>query len=192
MCTYSCGYGLQSTGLANVTETYHSASATHLSSMDQATQALAEQGAREDAPTGTTPRKRVWEYVDRWELTKSRDAILRAWKERGISGAGSEAFPVGRLHLPEEELDEDTEMAVDEAKSPLVEPEVFGSEYPIAASLASSVSSMASIPVPTSHHALAQPLKKGVGKKPSLPTLGTLTDSRTTNVHTTQGSRRAR
>jgi hypothetical protein len=189
-----CTCDLQSTGLANVTKTYRNASATHLSSAHQATQALVEHGTREDAKTGTTPRKRVWEYVDQWELTRSRDVILNAWRQRGISGVGSETFLEEHVHIPEDELDENTQMGVaaEETRLPSVEPEVFSpSEYPITASLASSVSSMVSIPVPAPHAAPASSLKTAVGRKPSLPTLGMLTDSRTTNIHTTRGSRRA-
>ena len=35
------------------------------------------QGAREDLPTGKTPTKRVHYFADHWELTKSRDLLLK-------------------------------------------------------------------------------------------------------------------
>lgn len=41
-----------------------------------------ENGTREDAPTGSTPRKRAWEYDDEWELTGTREAVLRDWAMR--------------------------------------------------------------------------------------------------------------
>jgi kinesin family protein 11 len=160
--------------------------------MNQVTQALAEQGTREDASMGTTPRKRVWKYVDQWEPTKGRDAILKGWKERN-SGPGSKAILAE--HQPSLEDDkkfiEDTEMAVD-APLPLVEPEVLNpSEYPMATSPTSSMSSTGSI-LETTSSALAIPVKKVTGSKSGPQVLGTLTDSRVANVHTTRGSRRGR
>lgn len=40
-------------------------------------QILQEQGAREDEPSGSTPRKRTWQFVDRWDTTKSREILLQ-------------------------------------------------------------------------------------------------------------------
>ena len=51
-----------------------------LSGLRQANKALQEQGTREDIPTGTTPRKRAWEYDDDWERTQDRDTVLREWR----------------------------------------------------------------------------------------------------------------
>lgn len=44
-------------GLVNVTATYQNAASMDLSSILQSTQSLAEQGTKEDASTGLTPRK---------------------------------------------------------------------------------------------------------------------------------------
>jgi kinesin family protein 11 len=41
-----------------------------------------ENATREDVPTGSTPRKRVWEYDDDWERTGTREAVLRDWAMR--------------------------------------------------------------------------------------------------------------
>lgn len=53
------------------------------------TNSLVDQGSREDLPTGTTPRKRVWQYTDNWELTKERETIVRDWKRRGVRSQDS-------------------------------------------------------------------------------------------------------
>ncbi|KAF7294898.1 Kinesin motor domain-containing protein [Mycena indigotica] len=100
--------------LSNATEIYQKASNSELSSLKEATKLLGEQGTKADAPTGHTPKKRTWQYVDKWELTKSRAELL---KSRG---------PVDE---EEEQLEE--QMAVDESPP----------NSPIAVSLASSTSS---------------------------------------------------
>ncbi|KAK0450884.1 kinesin 2 [Armillaria borealis] len=146
---------------------------TQVSSLGSATRSLAEQGAKEDVPTGSTPRRKVWEYVDHWELTKSRDALLEAWRQNGASSVGSETFLAEHLPLPEE----DDIMAVDEILS--------SPGSPVApASLVSSASSV-------SYPSIPQPVMKGNTKYSTKGTgvvTGTLTDAR--NVYTTRGSRR--
>jgi kinesin family protein 11 len=60
---------------------YRNDTASNLFGLRQANKALQEQGTREDIPTGTTPRKRAWEYDDDWERTQDRDTILREWRQ---------------------------------------------------------------------------------------------------------------
>ncbi|KAI6167000.1 P-loop containing nucleoside triphosphate hydrolase protein [Pisolithus thermaeus] len=67
--------------LSNSAELYHKAVSGELNSLQDMTRSLVDQGTREDVPTGMTPRKRVWEYVDKWELTKNRDALLQSWRQ---------------------------------------------------------------------------------------------------------------
>jgi kinesin family protein 11 len=134
--------------------------------------ALAEHGARADTSTGSTPRKRVWQYVDQWELTKSRAELLQTWRE-----AGSDTFLAEHQPLPEVELDEEDvdAMIVDQDfRSPLSE--THRSESPTTVSLASSVSSTMALPPPR----LIAVAKKGVGSQPKIP----LADTR--NVYTTR------
>jgi kinesin family protein 11 len=45
--------------------------------MRVANQRLTDQGTRPDKPTGATPRKKVWNYVDHWDLTENRQDLLR-------------------------------------------------------------------------------------------------------------------
>ncbi|KAI6022678.1 kinesin motor domain-containing protein [Pisolithus marmoratus] len=67
--------------LSNSVELYHKAASGELNTLQDMTRSLVDQGTREDVPTGMTPRKRVWEYVDKWELTKSRDILLQSWRQ---------------------------------------------------------------------------------------------------------------
>jgi len=39
-------------------------------------------GIKDDFPSGSTPRKRKWQYRDEWLLTKSRSDLLSDWQER--------------------------------------------------------------------------------------------------------------
>lgn len=173
-----------------MTSIYRNATSSQLESIAGAVDALAAQGAREDVPTGTTPRKRVWEYVDKWELTKSREVVLQTWKEQGISKVGSGTFLAEHLPFPEEggDLDDDTKTMFPSTTPISPEPENIPSMVgsPDALSLISSTSSIASGVAPGPR----LPLKKAPSHRKGIPSLGTLTDSR--NVYTTRGSRRAR
>ncbi|KAF8212191.1 kinesin 2 [Mycena galopus ATCC 62051] len=163
----------ESTSLSSATDTYHKISKSELSTATNAIKALVEHGAKADTSTGTTPRKRVWQYVDQWELTKSRAELLQTWRGTGVSGVGSETFLAEHRPLPEPEEDEEDveEMAVDEdVRSPLSE---SASESPEAVSLASSASSS---------NALPPPRQIPVPKKTSRPAIAPLTDTR--NVYT--------
>jgi kinesin family protein 11 len=52
--------------------------------MRKTTESLIDQGTREDLPTGSTPRKRIWQYTDDWELTKDRDTVIQLWKRKAV------------------------------------------------------------------------------------------------------------
>ncbi|KAJ7920103.1 P-loop containing nucleoside triphosphate hydrolase protein [Mycena leptocephala] len=156
----------ETTSLSSTTETYHKISRNELSSAMNAIKALAEHGAQPDTPTGTTPRKRVWQYVDQWELTKSRGELLQTWRETGASATASDTFLAQHQPLREvgaEEEEDGDAMAVDEVMSPLSESGSSG-ESPTAVSLASSASSIA-LPPPS------QVAKKGVGSRPRIAPL---------------------
>ena len=188
----------ESSSLAAATDTYGSVSSGHLTNLRHVTQSLVQDGMREDMHTGSTPRKRSWNYEDQWELTNSRDVLLRDWRRRGHSQAKSETFLAEHLPLPEgEEVDEDHEDHEDEMVVDSGTPEDIVEESitpppedlpPQVRSLSSSASSTtSSIPAP-----VAAGLKKptqGVLSKLGLPPVGTLTE-RSTNVIVTRGSRR--
>jgi kinesin family protein 11 len=53
-----------------------------LESIEQASNNLLSKGIKEDTPTGSTPRKRKWQYVDDWSLTASRNELLSSRSEK--------------------------------------------------------------------------------------------------------------
>jgi kinesin family member 11 len=197
---------LQTASLANVTTAYHKAASTDISSIQQSTRSLAEQGTKEDAPTGLTPRKRVWQYVDHWELTQSRDMVLKTWRQRGATKASSDVFmdenlpflmdenlPVQSENTGDEEDEEDVKaMMVDAVVSSpeqqqLEELGTLATESLVAVASSPSLTSL-SLPV------TQPPSKKmSIAMKSGLPTRGALTDRPTnTNIIANPASRRAR
>ncbi|KAG5342766.1 hypothetical protein C0989_008716 [Termitomyces sp. Mn162] len=158
-------------GLGTVTESYRTTAAENLSTLQTSIEVVSEHGAQEDKSIGQTPRKRTWDYVDEWDLTKPRDTILKAWRGQRISTVGSETFLAEHMTLPEDEVHEDEEsnsldltpdMEVENVPPPLV------------------------VPVPPLP--VTRPASK-MGHKRA-PSTDTLTDAR--NVYTTRSSRRAR
>ncbi|KAH8106971.1 P-loop containing nucleoside triphosphate hydrolase protein, partial [Cristinia sonorae] len=97
----------ETSGLSNSLNLYQTSASSHLTSMRQSMQTLSEDGTKEDTPTGTTPRKRVFEIPQRWELTKGRDVILKDWKARGVHSSSRETFLAEHLPLPEGHGSED-------------------------------------------------------------------------------------
>lgn len=184
----------ESTSLSIATDVYGSASNGHLTSLRHATQSLVQDGMKEDMPTGSTPRKRTWDYEDQWELTKSRDLLLKDWRRRGHSQAKSETFLAEHLPLPDEAVEEEgeVEMVVDSGTPEEVieetitpPPEDLPPQVQPLSSSASSTSS--AIPAPVTA-GLKKPTQ-GVLSKLGIRPVGTLTE-RSTNVIVTRGNRR--
>ncbi|PPQ83354.1 hypothetical protein CVT25_003993 [Psilocybe cyanescens] len=65
----------------SVTKDCQVASSKNLESIEQARATIANMGNNDDVPTGNTPRKRKWQYRDEWSLTRSREDLLRNWKQ---------------------------------------------------------------------------------------------------------------
>ncbi len=61
--------------------------------MRKTADSLIDQGTREDLPTGSTPRKRVWQYTDDWQLTKDRDTVIRLWKRKAAESQSQDDGP---------------------------------------------------------------------------------------------------
>lgn len=179
----------QTATLSSATQAYHSATAAQISTLRQATECLVEVGTREDQPTGNTPRKKMWQYQDEWELTKSRDVVLKEWRKRGPPAKDSEMFLVDD---GEDDAASDGDAMMREAD------EVEGvEEEALAQSMASSLASSSTaasvtirqkclspppIPLPPVPVPVLKPVHhKRDGSKSGLPTMGTLTE-RSTNI----------
>ncbi|KAF5391361.1 hypothetical protein D9757_001867 [Collybiopsis confluens] len=172
--------------LADLTSGYQTASRSQLSTVQKATIALSEQGTKEDTPTGFTPRKRSWRYVDEWERTGDRQTLLRAWRQ-GTSALGSETVLAEHTSLPTNDSDlaaEETDvMNIEQSQSPVPsEPEV-----PVVNTLQFSSSSSSSS---STYSTLPPSSPTGSGGKAAQPPPIPLADTR--NVYTTRGSRRRR
>lgn len=177
--------------------------------MRQMTESLVDRGGREDSPTGSTPRKRVWQYTDNWELTKDRESIIQGWKRRGArsqdSGSDSESSTARRCTIPQEcppaslkqpplpsvaAQPEDMSEPSDPSPPPYLEADP---EQPprsnVSLSLAPSIIPHIALPSAVSNPAT----KSKIGKAGSdvIPAMGTLTE-RSTNLIYGRGTRRAR
>lgn len=73
-------FTLQTSKLSSTIENHFNFSTERLSTLREISHTLIEQGARDDQPTGTTPRKRTIEFATEWDLTRPRDDLLREWK----------------------------------------------------------------------------------------------------------------
>lgn len=184
-------------------ERHHKLVTAGLDSIQQTSRSLLDQATREDIPTGMTPRKRAWEYVDNWELTKNRDVILRSWGG-GTASASTTPHSVARS-LPEESQDGDEQsdgevMPVGDGDltvtlSPPLESEVPRPPTPPVISLSLSTSSSVTLPVSQQLPSIRQPVraskKTTAIKSVSSTTTGALVD-RPTNILGPRGSRRVR
>jgi kinesin family member 11 len=174
--------------------------------MRKMTDSLADQGSREDLPTGSTPRKRVWQYTDSWELTKDRDTIIEGWKRRAVQSQEDEctssprclspAFPPDGLKhpiLPSVQVVARPANVTEQPNSlppPYLEVEAEESptsNFPLP--MAPLVVPAVALPAAVSN----PPMKTKIGKSGSevIPAMGTLTE-RSTNLIYGRGTRRAR
>ncbi|KAF8447950.1 P-loop containing nucleoside triphosphate hydrolase protein [Boletus edulis BED1] len=198
------------TNLSDSVERHHKMVSTGLSAIQQTSRSLLDQATREDVPTGMTPRKRNWEYIDNWELTKNRDAILQS--RRGGTSSGNvtplsvaQSLPAELQDTPHSDMqtDEEDTLEDDEVDGDLtatilpcnVASEVPRPPTPPMVSLSSSTSSSVTLPVVQELPPKVPPvmvLKKPTAAKPGLPTtMGALVD-RPTNILGPRGSRRVR
>ncbi|KAL6309249.1 P-loop containing nucleoside triphosphate hydrolase protein [Sparassis latifolia] len=157
----------ESSSLSVAIDTYSTAATSHIADLRQATQSLTAEGMKEDRPSGITPRKRSWSYVDEWQPTKGRDVVLKEWRQRGVTSTGSETFIAEHLPLPEEDSSE--------GQSSL-HVKLLSSSAPSTLSPSPPLLGMKKI-------------ADGVPKSKLPSTMGTLTE-RSTNVLAARGSRR--
>lgn len=159
-------------------ETFDDSSSSQISSVGAATKSLATDGARSDVSSGSTPRKRPWEYVDEWDLTGSREDILKAWRNKGISDVGSETFVAEHLPLPDDEGRAEIEVEGSDVESLSARSTTTVSSQPSAPN---------SPPPPQRTKNVSKQQGRGKNTLAAIP-LEPLVDSR--NVYLTRGSRR--
>lgn len=181
----------ESSKLSESVDLYSDATAERLSRTSQLAHTLVEQGARDDPPTGRTPRKRSRTYVEHWELTKSRELILKGWRHAPSSVLDGDTSVAEIVPLPPPEDEENLDPAQVELDSPIFEPDrdpdLAISQSSTLTAFTSSTSSGTSIP-PTFEK---PPLKSKVpSTKSVLPAMRTLSE-RSTNLITNR-TRRAR
>ncbi|KAG1853753.1 P-loop containing nucleoside triphosphate hydrolase protein [Suillus subalutaceus] len=163
----------ESTILSDTIEKHGNNTTSRLTSLHQTARSLLDHGTREDIPTGMTPRKRAWEYVDEWELTESRDTILQPRRQGEPARHNSEPppsqHPVETL-LEQMEVDTPVSEWLDEPQAPVP-------PSPPTVSLSSLTSSTATLTeIPVAPPAVPRVLKKPATLKSGLPTMGALVD----------------
>ena len=189
----------ETSSMSTAVDALNVAATTALGNIRRTTHNLAEEGTREDKPTGTTPRKRPRRVVEDLPPTKDRDFLIHRFRSKGVSSVGSETFLAEHLPLPEGEAESsaldgtvvdslvDHDGLASDAENRF-ESTPTNSPPPLVKSLASSSSSSTSASTTESIPATTIPLVPAL-KQPSK--LGTLTD-RSTNVGIRTRSQRTR
>ncbi|KAF7793221.1 hypothetical protein EIP86_004331 [Pleurotus ostreatoroseus] len=187
----------ETSGLSRVIDGHHKAAGEHLSEIYQATQTLSDQGTREDMPTGMTPRKRAWEFTDQWTLTKTRETILKEWKQNAALSSSSssssqsdvsmfEHVPIREEEESEVEVESEVAMTDGEAEEALSQADEHDETIkvapvpitkPLVVSTSSDSSSSSQPPPPP----VRERKRSAATIKSGLPTRGTLTE-RPTNI----------
>lgn len=156
--------------LAAFTTKFIKGSTSNIQSLQQGSQAIADRVSQPDLPLGTTPRKRVWEYVEDWELAgkraeppaRTRGAMGPPSMSRTRSFHSSGSFSSLEDHEEETDLDvaseseasrhssedPDSTMRIPVKEAALAEPDPETPDYPDF-SPASSGSSVGVMPLPS-------------------------------------------
>ncbi|KAF8274997.1 P-loop containing nucleoside triphosphate hydrolase protein [Lactarius quietus] len=188
---------------ARSAQVYHKSASEHLASMRKTTESLIDQGTREDLPTGATPRKRVWQYTDDWELTKDRDTVIQLWKRKAVQsrddGSDLRRLPLAPSSSSSDSLEQPLLSTVVQPIGILDQPDLDSLPPPyLEADPEKPPTSRFSIPLIPATPAVLPPasasnIKTKNVKRGSddLPAMGTLTE-RSTNLIYGRGARRAR
>ncbi|KAH7889682.1 P-loop containing nucleoside triphosphate hydrolase protein [Phlebopus sp. FC_14] len=181
--------------LTDSTERHHQAVTTGLGTVQENARSLLDRGTRDDIPTGMTPRKRVWEYIDQWELTKSRDTIIQSWKQGNSRGSAS-TTPVSEVFsLPEEdeEDEETTEQRLErlDGGDTVTLSHIDRTLPPTSPSISLSTSASSTATLSVVQQPIPPRALKPLSSKTGAPILGALTD-RPTNILGPRGSRKVR
>ncbi|KAF9005676.1 P-loop containing nucleoside triphosphate hydrolase protein [Cyathus striatus] len=153
---------LETEDMSGTVEVYSKTASKHLDSVQRAAHVLSTDGMIMDLPTGSTPRKREWKYIDSWKLTGSREDVLNT----------REAHDAPELSQTSQSINED-ECAPVERQEIKISPPPLSEPIPIC-------------PEPQQDSDMKSEAKLDIH------TIGTLVDSRRRNVLPVRSSRRNR
>jgi len=112
----------------------------NLESIEQAANSLSSKGMTDDTPSGSTPRKRKWQYADEWSLTQNREDLLSNWRRQksGQDDVDMDAEPrKERRHQASNSIGSENEAPIEEALPP-TKAEVLRAEVPVVEPLVES------------------------------------------------------
>ncbi|KAG8990644.1 kinesin motor protein cin8 [Tulasnella sp. 427] len=108
----------QATRISTLASEFVAAGGSGVAKIRGATAKLAVEGTREDVPTGATPRKRTWDVVETWDRTKSREDVLREWKDRQARTGRQAAVQLTDTVPLESDVDQDMDVPQGAAAEP--------------------------------------------------------------------------
>jgi len=81
---YSADVSIESRALLKRSEEFAASSTSRISQIRQQNGTIFKESSKDIPVTGSTPRKRKWQYVDKWERTRARDELLGEFRlQRG-------------------------------------------------------------------------------------------------------------
>lgn len=89
-CFCAHWYFIQTRSFSEGTKTFCAATGQQLGALTSTTKSLAHRAIAEDTPTGTTPKKRKWEYEDEWDVVADRATAIKQWREKRAPLTNSE------------------------------------------------------------------------------------------------------
>ncbi|KAH8117562.1 kinesin-domain-containing protein [Phellopilus nigrolimitatus] len=119
LTTFGDQFTEESSALHKRIHSHASSGTSHVSAVQQHNRLIFEQGTRQNPPTGSTPQKRKWQYVDKWEKTQSRSDLLYDYRRQHgtviLDDVASQAFSSELPHsddLKLQDLQEEDERGV--------------------------------------------------------------------------------
>lgn len=91
---------LQGDSLRKHVTSFASKATTRIESIQGHSAAILERGTYQEIPTGATPKKRKWRYVEKWERTQSRDVLLQGYRASRRASVTSDTSTTGPTLIP--------------------------------------------------------------------------------------------
>ncbi|KXN89241.1 Kinesin-like protein bimC [Leucoagaricus sp. SymC.cos] len=193
----------EASSLSETSSSYYDSLNNDLASLRDTNRRLAEHGARPDVPTGSTPRKKTWQYVDRWDLTQNRETLLRKQTSQGSISKRSNTDTVENIPLPPDEDNDTSEHSIQQLppQNSLPPSQIPRSPTPSTSSgstMATPLDSPESqdpVVAGNIQNSIVEPLRPSTKKAPAAreslaPSVVPLVDSRRRNIVTSRPSRR--